>query len=134
MKVVVPTGLEQTARLLTAPGATQYQPSPGCTVATQMVRVPDAMRTAMGVQSVQVVYWNKLTEANTVSQSTWYLAGNSKRQFVKHQRWATQFSRASAAQLGGDDFQRDVLMKFSAGFNAGFRAIDDKYVIQCAHS
>lgn len=134
MKLVVPVGLEARALLLTTPGTMNYV-SQNSSAGTQssMIRTPDGMQ-RLGVGSLQVVVWNKLSTAATASQSVWYLAGDSTKQFRKHQQWATEFMRASQPQLGGDDFKRDVILSVRGGFRAGFRAVDDKYVIMNANS
>jgi hypothetical protein len=127
--VVVPIALEQRARLLTAVGNGALTVL-GASTDSITTRAPDPIR-QLGVQTVNVMVWNKLPETGTLSQSTWYVAGGMvKRQFRKHRRWDPEFTRASVAQLGGDDFKRDVITAVRAGFNAGFRSVDDKYVIQ----
>jgi hypothetical protein len=136
--IVVPFGLEQRAGLLTAIGAGALtvisNNRAADTTESIETRAPNPIQ-QLGVQTVKMVMWNKLTTANTPEQSTWYTVGSMvTNQFWKHQRWATEFSRATQAQLGGDDFKRDIVLSVRGGFNAGFRAVDDKYVIQGTHS
>lgn len=137
MKVIVPFGIEQRANILTALGGAiqigKGLADPAVGVESSFVRVPDGIR-KMGVSSVEVITWSKLDTAGTATQSTWYLAGESTQQFKLHRRWDVEFSRATPAQLGGEDFNRDVLLKARAGFNSGVRSVDDKYVIQNKHA
>lgn len=134
--VVVPTGLEQRARMLTAFGGgalTVMNSNQSAGTESIETRAPDPIK-QLGVQTVNVKVWNKLTTASTPSESTWYVTGLAKKMWKKHQRWPVEFNRASAAQLGGDDFKRDIILAVRGGFNAGMRAVDDKYTIQCTHS
>jgi hypothetical protein len=132
LTVVAPFGLEGIARQLLAPGAMNQIVNNPNTSGTEfnITRVPDFIN-SLGVSSIKLIIWDKLPTAGTASQSTWYLAGDSKQAARKHQRWGVEFDRATAAQLGGEDFKKDRLMAFRAGFNAGTRFVDDKYVIQC---
>jgi hypothetical protein len=130
LKLVVPFSLEQRARLLAAPGAiAQIDRNAAAGTESAFVRVPNFIQN-LGPSILQIVVWDKLDNAATSKESTWYLAGDSTQMFRKHQRWAVEFSRATQAQLGGEDFKRDVILSVRGGFNAGFRAVDDKYVIQ----
>lgn len=132
LTVVIPFGLEGYARQILAPGAMNQIVNNPNTAGTEyaITRVPDFINN-LGVSSIRLLMWDKLPTHATASQSTWYLAGDSKKAARKHQRWGVEFDRATPAQLGGEDFKRDVLMSVRAGFNAGTRFVDDKYVIQC---
>ena len=136
LKIVVPFGLEQRATLLSAPGAmAQIDKNASAGTESAFVRVPDYIKNLLqGQPVIQVVVWSKLPTTATASQSTWYLCGDTTQQFRKHQRWPVEFSRANQAQLGGEDFKRDVILSVRGGFNAGFRAVDDKFVIQNTNS
>jgi hypothetical protein len=129
--LVVPTGIMHRANLLSNMSGGLVDISANLTAGTEfsVSRIPDPIRN-MGVNQLRVVVWKHLTTAGTPSQSVWYLAGDSKRQFRKHQRWAAEFQRATPAQLGGDDFKRDVITKVRGGFNSGMRSVDDKFVIK----
>ena len=134
LKIIVPIALEQRAKMLAMTGAgAEIRSNDSAGTAMNILHVPDYIK-AMGVSSVQVIVWKLLPSLTSTSapNSVWYLAGASQKQFRKHQRWPTEFGRATQAQLGGDDFRRDVLFSVRAGFNAGFRAVDDKYVISNA--
>ena len=131
LKVVVPQALTFRARLAVNPlSMHQNDSNPSTGTERFFTRTPDAIRIATGVDMIEVIEWRKLAEAGTADNSTWYLAGDSKKQFVRHVRWPVEFSRATPAQQGHDEFKRDVVLSVRAGFNAGFRAVDDKYVIQ----
>jgi hypothetical protein len=137
LKLVVPIVLAERARMMAAPGVSTEIRAPFATdaalasakaTAFNVLHIPDFLRN-MGVPFLRVIPWRLLTNAGTASESTWYLAGNSQKQFRRHRRWDTEFRRASQAELGGADFRRDVLVSFRAGWNVGFRCVDDKYVI-----
>ena len=84
----------------------------------------------MGASSLNVLVWNKLAQEGTAANSKWYLAGNTMQALICHECWAVEFAQATPAQMGGDDFDRDVLFKTRGGCKIGFGAIDDKFVIQ----
>lgn len=131
MKIIVPYALEQRAKMLASPTAgMEIRANAAAGTAYSIVHVPEYVKN-MGVQSLEVIVWNKLpTNSTTFGQATWYLGGDTKKQFRKHVRWNPQFDRADAAQMGGEDFRRDVVGSYRAGFNCGFNAVDDKYVIK----
>ena len=130
LKLVVPLKLAQRASLLSAPGALMdIARNASAGTESPMLRVPDWIRN-MGIAGVQTIVWPKLVSAATAIQSTWYLGGRTDLQFRKHQRWAAEFTRAGAAELGNVGFTKDIIAQVKAGFNAGFRAVDDKYCIQ----
>jgi hypothetical protein len=129
LRLIVPIDIEQRARFLVAPGTgAEIRANLAAGTEYSITHVPQQIE-SMGVpQGIQVLMWPHLD--GNGSSSTWYLAGNSPMQFRKHQVWAPEFMRATQAQLGGDDFRRDVLLAVRAGFFSGFRAVDDKYVIK----
>jgi len=132
-KIVVPTGNMHRAMLLHAGGMggglVDISSNKTAGTETNITRVPDFLK-SMGVKGITIIPWKLLPTAGTASQSIWYLCGDSKKQFRKHQVWGSEFQQATAAQLGGDDFKKDVVFKVRGGFNSGFRAVDDKYVIK----
>lgn len=134
LTIVVPTALISRASLLQSAMHADIQQNSTAGTEYQITRVPDPIKNILNGASIRVVHWKLLTSAATAIQSTWYLAGNSGAQFRKHESWPVEFSRATPAQLGQDDFNKDIIAKFKTGFRAGFRAVDDKYVIQCTNS
>lgn len=137
LRIVVPFGLEQRAKLLAAAGTGAEVRGLGLAggAATNtdfsVFHAPDWIK-KMGVPSIEVIVWDLLDPGNPASQSVWYACGDSQKQFRKQKRWGAEFNVATQAQLGGEDFRRDILMSARATANVGFRSVDDKYVIQCA--
>lgn len=130
LKLVMPHALEQRARLLTAlQTGIEHRANASAGTEFGIFHTPQWLQN-IGVKGIQPVLWRKLPSAGTLSQSIWYLTAMPGRQFKQHRRWDVEFSTASQAQLGGEDFRRDVLMSVKGGFNAGFRHVDDKYVIK----
>jgi len=131
LKVVVPQALTFRARLAVNP-LSMHQTDANVSGGAEsfLTRTPDAIRIATGVDMIEVIEWRKLTENVTPDNSTWYLAGDSTKQFRRHVVWPVEFLRATPAQQGHNEFKRDVVLSFRAGFNAGFRSVDDKYVVQ----
>ena len=129
LTLVVPYGLAQRASILKSSVLTVTDTNNSAATENIQMRAINPLAN-LGIQgTVNVLVWNKLTTSATASQSPWYLAGNSKLQFKRHMRWDVEFNEATPAQLGGDDFLKDVIYKVRAGFNTGFRAVDDKYVV-----
>ena len=129
LTLVVPYGLAQRASILKSSVLTVTDTNNSASTENIQMRAINPLAN-LGIQgTVNVLVWNKLTTAATASQSAWYLAGNSKLQFKRHMRWDVEFNEATPAQLGGDDFTKDVIYKVRSGFNTGFRAVDDKYVV-----
>lgn len=134
LKLIVPHGLEQRAKMLASPQAiAQIDRNNTAGTESAFLRVPGFLKEMAG-QTVEVVVWDKLPTESTDTQSTWYLAGDTQKMYRKHQVWAVEFARADRSQLGGQDFSRDILMRFKGGFKSGFRAVDDKYTIQNTNS
>jgi len=131
IKIVVPQALAFRARMAINPFATHdTNANESAGTESLMMRVPDAVRVGLGIDQIEVIVWKKLPQAATADNSIWYLAGDSMKQFRRHVRWPVEFSRATPAQQGSDEFKRDVVMSVRAGFNSGPRSVDDKYVIQ----
>lgn len=130
--IVIPFALEQRAGLLTAFGngaLTVIDKNVAAGSESIQTRAPDPIK-QLGVSTIQFLVWNKLAEHATPSSSTWYFTGMPQKQFRKHQRWPTEFGRATQAQLGGDDFKRDIIVAVRGGFNCGFRSVDSVYCVQ----
>lgn len=132
LTIVVPFSLAQRANLLASPSAmVQIDQNLAAGTESAFVRVPEYLRSMTGgAGTMKVLSWNKLDNEATDENSKWYLCGNSKEQFKKHQVWPAEFNRATAAQMGGDDYKRDVIVGVRGGLYAGFRAVDDKFVIR----
>lgn len=135
LKIIVPYTLEQRAAALTALGGmARIDTNAAAGTESSLLQVPDFIQKNFGIRSAIVIPWRLLTAAATASQSVWYLGGLTKRMWRAHRRWDTEFTRASPAQLGGDDFKRDVITKVRGGFNKGFRCVDDKYTVKSQNS
>ena len=135
LTIVVPTALVSRATLLANSIHSDIVGNSTAGTEFNITRVPEPFKNLMPQgSSVKIIVWRLLTSAATAIQSVWYLAGDAQKQFRKHECWGVEFSKASPAQLGQDDFNKDIIAKFKAGFYAGFRAIDDKYVISNPNS
>ena len=146
IRLVVPIGLVNIANILGASILTTVQvgtvsgalPSdvaatPTMDNSTEIIqmRAPMPLQN-MGIPTVTVRMWKRLAGYSTqLRASDWYLAGDCKNQFKRHCRWEVEFNEATPAQMGGDDFNKDVIFKVRGGFNSGFNAVDDKYNIYC---
>ena len=131
LKLIVPYQLEQRAKMLASPTAgMEIRANAAAGTAYSIMHVPEYVKN-MGAQSLEVIVWNKLpTNSTTFGQATWYLGGDTKKMFRKHIRWRPQFDKADAAQMGGEDFRRDIIGSYRAGMNVGMNAVDDKYMIK----
>jgi hypothetical protein len=134
LTVVVPINIEHRARMIANPRTgVEIRANASAGTPYNILHTPEYIQN-MGVSSVRVVPWILLTGASTPAESVWYGCGDCKKQFMKHRRWATEFRKASQAELGGSDFDADVLMKVRSGGNSGFRHVDDKFIVRNTNS
>ena len=142
LTLLVPYGLLQRASQMLASvmavtgpvtaGAGSAGTSTGTGIEVVQMRAGNPMQ-HLGIGALDLVMWKKLDNDGSAptTDSTWYLVGDSQKQLRMHRRWGVEFSEATPAQMGGDDFRKDVIYKIRAGFNAGPRCVDDKYIVQC---